>query len=70
MSVKFLPTLMVYILAILRVVKNAQKLDIIDFPSMEAMASRKGAKVLHLPSVQYAWKNNVPLRVLSTFELQ
>lgn len=51
-----------------RVVKNAQKMAVIDFPSMEAMASR-GAKVLHLPSVQYAWKNNVPLRVLSTFEL-
>ncbi|EDP58101.1 aspartate kinase [Vibrio sp. AND4] len=51
-----------------RVVKNAQKMDVIDFPSMEAMASR-GAKVLHLPSVQYAWKNNVPLRVLSTFDV-
>ena len=43
-------------------------MDVIDFPSMEAMASR-GAKVLHLPSVQYAWKNNVPLRVLSTFDV-
>ncbi|EOK5974421.1 aspartate kinase [Vibrio parahaemolyticus] len=51
-----------------RVVKNAQKMEVIDFPSMEAMASR-GAKVLHLPSVQFAWKNNVPLRVLSTFEV-
>jgi aspartate kinase len=51
-----------------RVVKNAQKMAVIDFPSMEAMASR-GAKVLHLPSVQFAWKNNVPLRVLSTFEV-
>ncbi|RTZ14358.1 aspartate kinase [Vibrio aquaticus] len=50
-----------------RVVASAQKLDVIDFPSMEEMA-RKGAKVLHLPSVQYAWKHNVPLRVLSTFE--
>ncbi len=49
-----------------RIVKSAQKLTVIDFPSMEEMA-RKGAKVLHLPSVQYAWKNNVPLRVLSTF---
>ncbi|MCV6037832.1 hypothetical protein OFP00_32630, partial [Escherichia coli] len=48
--------------------KNAQKMAVIDFPSMEAMASR-GAKVLHLPSVQFAWKNNVPLRVLSTFEV-
>jgi aspartate kinase len=50
------------------VVKNAQKLDIIDFPSMEEMA-RKGAKVLHLPCVQYAWKHSVPLRVLSTFDV-
>jgi len=50
-----------------RVVPTAQKLDVIDFPSMEEMA-RKGAKVLHLPSVQYAWKHNVPLRVLSTFD--
>ncbi|EPD0968441.1 aspartate kinase [Vibrio vulnificus] len=51
-----------------RVVKTAQKLDIIDFPSMEEMA-RKGAKVLHLPCVQFAWENEVPLRVLSTFEI-
>lgn len=51
-----------------RVVANAKKLDVIDFPSMEEMA-RKGAKVLHLPCVQYAWKHQVPLRVLSTFEV-
>ena len=50
-----------------RVVPAAQKLAVIDFPSMEEMA-RKGAKVLHLPSVQYAWRHNVPLRVLSTFD--
>ncbi|MEH0743146.1 aspartate kinase [Vibrio cholerae] len=50
-----------------RVVANAKKLEVIDFPSMEEMA-RKGAKVLHLPSVQYAWQHNVPLRVLSTFD--
>lgn len=50
-----------------RVVPQAKKLDVIDFPSMEEMA-RKGAKVLHLPSVQYAWKHRVPLRVLSTFD--
>lgn len=50
-----------------RVVTCAIKLPVIDFPSMEEMA-RKGAKVLHLPSVQYAWKHNVPLRVLSTFD--
>lgn len=49
-----------------RVVSDAKKLNVIDFPSMERMA-RHGAKVLHLPSVQYAWKNQVPLRVLSTF---
>jgi len=49
-----------------RVVKSAQKLDRIDFPNMEEM-SRKGAKVLHLPSVQFAWAQNVPLRVLSSF---
>lgn len=51
-----------------RVVPKAKKLDIIDFPSMEEMA-RKGAKVLHLPCVQYAWENQVPLRVLSTFDV-
>ncbi len=50
-----------------RVVPTAKKLEVIDFPSMEEMA-RKGAKVLHLPSVQYAWRHNVPLRVLSTFD--
>ncbi|MGC9458788.1 aspartate kinase [Vibrio genomosp. F10] len=50
-----------------RVIPDAKKLEVIDFPSMEIMA-RKGAKVLHLPSVQYARENNVPLRVLSTFE--
>ncbi|UUM30955.1 aspartate kinase [Vibrio japonicus] len=50
-----------------RVVPTAKKLEVIDFPSMEEMA-RKGAKVLHLPSVQYAWQHNVPLRVLSTFD--
>ncbi|UGA54337.1 aspartate kinase [Vibrio sp. VB16] len=49
-----------------RVVKSARKLDRIDFPNMEEM-SRKGAKVLHLPSVQFAWAQNVPLRVLSSF---
>ncbi len=51
-----------------RIVDDAQKLTVIDFPSMEKMA-RFGAKVLHLPSVEYAWKNQVPLRVLSTFDI-
>ncbi|SMS00194.1 Aspartokinase [Vibrio mangrovi] len=50
-----------------RIVGNARKLEVVDFPSMEEMA-RKGAKVLHLPCVQYAWQYQVPLRVLSTFE--
>ncbi|MGF1911112.1 aspartate kinase [Vibrio kasasachensis] len=49
-----------------RVVENAKKLTVIDFPSMARMA-KHGAKVLHLPSVLCAWKNQVPLRVLSTF---
>ncbi|MGF1709265.1 aspartate kinase [Vibrio kagoshimensis] len=50
-----------------RVVKQSKKLDTLDFPSMEEMA-RRGAKVLHLPCVQHAWRHNVPLRVLSSFE--
>ncbi|MBW3694119.1 aspartate kinase [Vibrio sp. T187] len=50
-----------------RVVTASKKLETIDFPSMENMA-RNGAKVLHLPCVQYAWKHKVPLRVLSSFE--
>ncbi|MFA0196444.1 aspartate kinase [Vibrio artabrorum] len=50
-----------------RIVKHAKKLDTLDFPSMEEMA-RRGAKVLHLPCVQYAWQHNIPLRVLSSFE--
>ncbi|GLQ73805.1 aspartate kinase [Vibrio penaeicida] len=49
-----------------RIVKSARKLTEIDFPSMEEMA-RKGAKVLHLPSVIHAWKHGIPLRVLSSF---
>lgn len=49
-----------------RIVKNAQKLASIDFPNMEEMA-RKGAKVLHLPSVMYAREKSVPIRVLSSF---
>ncbi|MCW8336018.1 aspartate kinase [Vibrio paucivorans] len=49
-----------------RVVPSAQKMEVIDFPSMTEMA-RKGAKVLHLPCVEFAWSNNLPLRVLSSF---
>ncbi len=51
-----------------RIVPSARKLDVIDFPSMEEMA-RKGAKVLDLPCVRYAWKHAVPFRVLSTIEV-
>jgi aspartate kinase len=50
-----------------RVVTNAVKWPEIDFPTMHEMA-RKGAKVLHLPCVSYAWQHQVPLRVLSSFE--
>ncbi|UTT85974.1 aspartate kinase [Vibrio pelagius] len=50
-----------------RVVTGSKRLPQLDFPSMEEMA-RCGAKVLHLPCVQFAWKHQVPLRVLSSFE--
>ncbi|MFC3024778.1 aspartate kinase [Vibrio zhugei] len=50
-----------------RIVSQAQKLSVVDFPSMKLMA-QCGAKVLHLPSVCYAEKHRVPLRVLSTFQ--
>lgn len=50
-----------------KIVHQAKKLSTIDFLSMEEMAKR-GAKVLHLPSVKYAQKHSVPLRVLSTFK--
>ncbi|USD66612.1 aspartate kinase [Vibrio sp. SCSIO 43136] len=49
-----------------RVVSTAKHMKHIDFPSMEEMAC-KGAKVLHLPSVQHAWRTGVALRVLSSF---
>ncbi|CAH0524605.1 aspartate kinase [Vibrio hippocampi] len=49
-----------------RVVSNAKRIAQIDYPTMEEMA-RKGAKVLHLPCVQYARNNRVPVRVVSSF---
>lgn len=52
-----------------RIVPTAKKLDVIDFPHMEEMAS-KGAKVLHLPCVRYARQHQVPLRVRSSFSDQ
>lgn len=50
-----------------RIVVNAKCLESIDFTTMEVM-SKRGAKVLHLPCVMYAGENDVPLRVLSSFE--
>ena len=52
-----------------RIVKNAQKLDVINFSDMEEMA-RQGAKVLHLPCVRYARDNQIPIRVRSSFSVQ
>lgn len=49
-----------------RIVQRAQRIPQIDYQTMEEMA-RKGAKVLHLPCVQYARVNKVPIRVLSSF---
>ena len=41
-----------------RVVKSARKLPTIDFPSMTQMARKGGAKVLHLPCVEFAWSRH------------
>ncbi|MCG7499091.1 aspartate kinase [Vibrio sp. Of7-15] len=49
-----------------RLVKHTQKMNVISFQDMHHMA-KKGAKVLQLQSVDYAWQHNVPLRVLSSF---
>lgn len=49
-----------------RLVNHTQKMDTISFQDMHYMA-KKGAKVLQLQSVDYAWQHNVPLRVLSSF---
>ncbi|OBT17469.1 aspartate kinase [Vibrio sp. UCD-FRSSP16_10] len=49
-----------------RVVDSAIKLDQIGFDDMRAMASN-GAKVLHLPCVEFAAKHNLDIRVLSSF---
>ena len=50
-----------------RVEPRARKLDRITFEEMLEMASL-GSKVLHIRSVEFAGKYNVPLRVLSSFE--
>lgn len=49
-----------------RVVTGARKLDTIDFQDMIDMA-KYGAKVLHLPCVEFAKQHNLPIRVLSSF---
>lgn len=52
-----------------RIVKKAQKLKKLSYEEMLEFAS-SGAKVLHYRSVQIAMKYKVPLRVLSTFNLE
>jgi aspartate kinase len=49
-----------------RVVTAARKLDTIGFQDMIDMA-KYGAKVLHLPCVEFAEQHNLPIRVLSSF---
>ncbi|GAM77659.1 aspartokinase [Vibrio ishigakensis] len=52
-----------------RVVSNAQKMEQVDFQDMQVMAEH-GAKVLHLPCVEYAANRNLDIRVLSSFSPQ
>jgi aspartate kinase len=47
--------------------QKARKLDKISYEEMFEMASM-GAKVLHLRSVEFGMKYNVPIKVLSSFE--
>jgi aspartate kinase len=49
-----------------RVVSNARRLDKLSFEEMLELAGQ-GSRVLHLRSVEFAAKYNVPLRVLSSF---
>ena len=49
-----------------RMVPEARRLDSISFEEMLELAGQ-GSRVLHLRSVEFAAKYNVPLRVLSTF---
>jgi aspartate kinase len=49
-----------------RVVANARRLDRLSFEEMLELAGQ-GSRVLHLRSVEFAAKYNVPLRVLSSF---
>jgi aspartate kinase len=49
-----------------RVVSSARRLDRLSFEEMLELAGQ-GSRVLHLRSVEFAAKYNVPLRVLSSF---
>jgi aspartate kinase len=49
-----------------RVVPDARRLDRLSFEEMLELAGQ-GSRVLHLRSVEFAAKYNVPLRVLSSF---
>jgi aspartate kinase len=49
-----------------RVVSDARRLDSVSFEEMLELAGQ-GSRVLHLRSVEFAAKYNVPLRVLSSF---
>lgn len=50
-----------------RIVSDARLLDRITYTEMLALASL-GAKVLHRQAVEFAKKNHIPVRVLSSFE--
>jgi aspartate kinase len=49
-----------------RVVPDARRLDTLSFEEMLELAGQ-GSRVLHLRSVEFAAKYNIPLRVLSSF---
>ena len=50
-----------------RIVEQARRMDRVTFEEMLELAAL-GAKVLHLPSVEYARKYSIPLKVFSSFE--
>ena len=50
-----------------RITKNAQKIDKISYEEMLELASL-GAKVLQVRSVEMAYKRDIPIQVLSSFE--
>jgi len=50
-----------------RICQDARKIEALTFEEMAELAS-EGSKVLHVRSVLFAAKNNIELRVLSSFE--